>query len=76
MIGMGGSHLGQATVDEETAIRLIHEGPGCGSQWKIRALQDDGSTRRLAILTGSAPIARLCSNWLRNCLVEVWERGA
>jgi predicted aldo/keto reductase-like oxidoreductase len=25
-IGMGGSHLGQATVDEDTAIRLIHEG--------------------------------------------------
>jgi predicted aldo/keto reductase-like oxidoreductase len=25
-IGMGGSHLGQATVDEPTAIRLIHEG--------------------------------------------------
>jgi uncharacterized protein len=26
VIGMGGSHLGQATVDEDTAIRLIHEG--------------------------------------------------
>ena len=25
-IGMGGSHLGQPTVDEDTAIRLIHEG--------------------------------------------------
>jgi uncharacterized protein len=25
-VGMGGSHLGQATVDEDTAIRLIHEG--------------------------------------------------
>lgn len=25
-IGMGGSHLGQATVDEDTAIHLIHEG--------------------------------------------------
>ena len=25
-IGMGGSHLGQATVNEDTAIRLIHEG--------------------------------------------------
>ncbi len=25
-IGMGGSHLGQATVDEDAAIRLIHEG--------------------------------------------------
>ena len=25
-IGMGGSHLGQATVDEDTAIRLVHEG--------------------------------------------------
>ncbi len=25
-IGMGGSHLGQATVDEDMAIRLIHEG--------------------------------------------------
>lgn len=25
-IGLGGSHLGQATVDEDTAIRLIHEG--------------------------------------------------
>ena len=25
-IGMGGSHLGQATVGEDTAIRLIHEG--------------------------------------------------
>jgi uncharacterized protein len=25
-IGMGGSHLGQATVEEDTAIRLIHEG--------------------------------------------------
>ena len=24
-IGMGGSHLGQATVDEDTALRLIHE---------------------------------------------------
>jgi predicted aldo/keto reductase-like oxidoreductase len=26
VIGMGGSHLGQATVPEEDAIRLIHEG--------------------------------------------------
>jgi predicted aldo/keto reductase-like oxidoreductase len=26
VIGMGGSHLGQAAVDEDTAIRLIHEG--------------------------------------------------
>jgi predicted aldo/keto reductase-like oxidoreductase len=26
VIGMGGSHLGQATVDEDTAIRLIQEG--------------------------------------------------
>jgi predicted aldo/keto reductase-like oxidoreductase len=25
-IGLGGSHLGQATVDEDTAIHLIHEG--------------------------------------------------
>jgi predicted aldo/keto reductase-like oxidoreductase len=25
-IGMGGSHLGQANVEEDTAIRLIHEG--------------------------------------------------
>jgi aryl-alcohol dehydrogenase-like predicted oxidoreductase len=25
-IGLGGSHLGQAAVDEDTAIRLIHEG--------------------------------------------------
>lgn len=26
VIGLGGSHLGQATVTEDTAIRLIHEG--------------------------------------------------
>ena len=26
VIGMGGSHLGQATVEEDIAIRLIHEG--------------------------------------------------
>jgi uncharacterized protein len=26
VIGMGGSHLCQATVEEDTAIRLIHEG--------------------------------------------------
>jgi uncharacterized protein len=26
VIGMGGSHLGQATVEEDLAIRLIHEG--------------------------------------------------
>jgi predicted aldo/keto reductase-like oxidoreductase len=25
-IGLGGSHLGQATVSEDTAIRLVHEG--------------------------------------------------
>jgi hypothetical protein len=27
VIGMGGSHLGLAMVDEDLAIRLIHEGP-------------------------------------------------
>ena len=41
VIGMGGSHLGQATVDEETAIRLIHEGP------RMRlSMEDTSSSRR------------------------------
>jgi aryl-alcohol dehydrogenase-like predicted oxidoreductase len=30
VIGMGGSHLGQATVTEDQAIRLIHEGSDRG----------------------------------------------
>ena len=44
VIGMGGSHLGQAKVEEDFAIRLIHEGLDRGiNSWTTR-----GTTTRVA----------------------------
>ena len=49
-IGMGGSHLGQATVDEDTAIRLIHEGLDRG----INFLDKPGTITRDEVKSASA----------------------